>query len=330
MRPLIRSLILFLTLALAGVSLLATVTPGAAQAVDCPPDDAPLIPGEWARVTWATALNLRPQPTLNLARLAVLRSGMLLEVLDGSVCADGFRWWNVRAGDLVGWAADGQGADRWLEARGRVALAPGSDGVERLYALDAEGAVVERADCMRPPDDYTRTTWNGQRFSERTVAMLRHAQQIYLRHPDSLYLNFEYQVVQGSYNPGVVAASFGTHDGGGAVDFSVRNPADFSVMGPQIPLLIDALRTAGFAAWLRAPDELYRGSAIHIHAIAVGDAELSPAARRQIDGPEGYLRGFNGLPVPDGDDPIADGYGEPVICQWMIDDGFGDLRGEIE
>jgi hypothetical protein len=298
-----------------------------AQDAACPPDDTPpLVAGEWARLTWDTALNLRPLPSLSQARLDVLRSGTLLEVLDGPVCADGYRWWNVRAGELTGWAADGQGADRWLEARGPLALRVGPHGVERLYVLDRDGEIVERADCLRPPDDYTRMMWNGQRFNVRTVAMLRHAQQIYLQHPDSLFLNFEYQVVQGSYNAGQVAASFGTHDGGGAVDFSVRNPADFTVLTLQIPLLIDALRTAGFAAWLRAPDELYAGSAIHIHAIAVGDAELSPAARRQIDGPEGYLRGFNGLPVPDGTDPIPDGYGEPVICDWMITDGFGDLR----
>ncbi len=77
---------------------------------------------------------------------------------------------------------------------------------------------------------------------------------------------------------------------------------------------------------MRDTDELYPGSVIHIHAIAVGDQELSEAARAQIDGRFGYLRGYNGLPQINGV-PLPDRYGEPVICNWMIAQGFGDMRG---
>jgi hypothetical protein len=90
--------------------------------------------------------------------------------------------------------------------------------------------------------------------------------------------------------------------------------------------MIRALRVAGFAAWLRDTDELYAGSVIHIHAIAIGDAELSEAARAQIDGTFGYLRGYNGLPQVNGV-PIPDRHGGPVICAWMIARGFNDMRG---
>ena len=60
--------------------------------------------------------------------------------------------------------------------------------------------------------------------------------------------------------------------------------------------MVAAMRLAGFAAWYRPAGALGPGSVPHIHAIAIGDAELSPAARRQIDGPEGYFRGLDGLP----------------------------------
>jgi hypothetical protein len=98
------------------------------------------------------------------------------------------------------------------------------------------------------------------------------------------------------------------------------------VLYTEIAPLLRALRTAGFAAWLRDWDELGPGSGIHIHAIAIGDAELSDAAREQINGQAGYLRGYNGLPVADGENPQPDRYGGPVLCKWMIEEGYTDLR----
>jgi len=70
---------------------------------------------------------------------------------------------------------------------------------------------------------------------------------------------------------------------------------------------------------------LYPGSPIHIHAIAIGDADLSEAARGQIDGTFGYLRGYDGLPHDDGI-PQPDTSGDMVLCDWMKDMGYTDLR----
>jgi hypothetical protein len=70
---------------------------------------------------------------------------------------------------------------------------------------------------------------------------------------------------------------------------------------------------------------LYKGSPIHIHAIAIGDKELSDAARGQIDGTFGYFRGFNALPQDNGI-PLPDTSGEMVICDWMRALGYQDLR----
>lgn len=184
---------------------------------------------------------------------------------------------------------------------------------------------VEPPGCQEPPDDYTRLWVNGVQLNARTLAMLDHAQALYTAGGGVIDLRLA--LVQGSYNPGAIAASFGTHDGGGAVDLSVRSRADWSVLWDEIPPLIAALRVAGFAAWLREEGELYPGSPIHIHAIAIGDAELSEAARAQLDGTFGYLRGYDGLPQINGM-PRPDRHGGPVICAWMVARGFRDLRGQ--
>jgi hypothetical protein len=89
--------------------------------------------------------------------------------------------------------------------------------------------------------------------------------------------------------------------------------------------LAPTLPAAGFAAWLREYGELHTDSPIHIHAIAIGDQEFSAAAEDQLTGPSGYFRGYSGLPAGDGD-PTPDHYGGPILCQWMINLGFRDLR----
>lgn len=183
---------------------------------------------------------------------------------------------------------------------------------------------VEPDGCWQPPDDYSRLWVNGALLNMRTLAMLDHAQTLYSARGGVIDLRLA--LTQGSYNAGGVAASFGTHDGGGAVDIAVRDRVNWSVLYDELDPLIHALRVAGFAAWVREENELYSGSVIHIHAIAIGDHELSEAARAQIDGRFGYLRGYNGLPQINGM-PVADRYGEPVICAWMIAQGFGDMRG---
>lgn len=291
-----------------------------------------LIIGQTGRVLSGTAVNVRPEPGTQLARIAVAAPGVTFDVIDGPSCADGFNWWQVIYSDggeaLTGWLAEGSPAsgDYWLEARGRRVIGTDRHGQPMAYVMDADGTLEPEA-CLTPPEDYTRIQQGYATLNARTIAMLDHAQRIYAA--GGGFMNFRQLITQGSYNPGGVTASFGTHDGGGAVDISVRSPLDWSVQNAEIEPMIDALRLAGFAAWLRAPGELYPNSPIHIHAIAVGDAELSPIARQQIDGAFGYLRGYNGLPQDDGLPPLPDRHGGPVICRWMIDAGFGDLR-EVE
>lgn len=175
--------------------------------------------------------------------------------------------------------------------------------------------------CLKPPDDYTRVEVNGWTLNQRTIAMLAHAQQLY---GGELELT-GHAITQGSYHDNG-AASFGTHLGGGAVDLSVLRRGTYTVLWDDIEPLLRALRAAGFAAWLREYGELYTDSPIHIHAIAIGDEELSPAAQEQLTGEAGYFQGYSGLPVAMYGGPTADRYGGPVVCQWMIDMGYRDMR----
>jgi hypothetical protein len=294
---------IFLTLSVNGVS-------GQPPACELPPR---LAVGVRAQVEPGpgTANRIRALPQLDGDMLGAIPPGGRFSVLDGPRCADGYYWWQVQYGETLGWTAEGSpsSGDYWLEAL-TAPIDPNQDDLDF---------------CQSPPEDYSIVDFDFAQLNQRTVAMLDLATAIYQARGGLLSFDFRDALVQGSYNPGEVAASFGTHDGGGAVDLSVRERGSFAILEAEIPLLLRALRIAGFAAWLRDSDELYAGSPIHIHAIAIGDRELSPAARDQIDGPFGYLRGYNGLPQEDGP-PLPDTSGEMVICPWMRDLGFDDLR----
>lgn len=289
---------------------------GAAQAAPCPAE-SDLLPrletGIWARVISGNANNLRADAGLGGTIIGKIPADDLFRVVDGPRCADGYVWWQVDYVGATGWTAEGSAAnvDYWLEPLGSAEL------------VSDDTAPADLAGCLKPPEVYDRVEIGYGILNLRTLAMLDHAQELYGEAGG--VLTFRRAIMQGGYNPGGVAASFGTHDGGGALDISVRDPMNGVVMSDDIPLMIQALRTAGFAAWLRDTNELYAGSPIHIHAIAIGDAELSEAARGQIDGTFGYLRGYNGLPQDSGI-PLPDTSGEMIICNWMSDLGFHDLR----
>ena len=163
--------------------------------------------------------------------------------------------------------------------------------------------------CVRPPEDYTRLEVGQHTLNARTLAMLEVAQEIYGGPGDIM------RITQGSYRD-VLATSFGTHAGGGAVDISIRDPRQESVfLWDEAEAMVTALRYAGFAAWYRQAGDLGEGSAAHIHAIAVGDAELSEVAQEQVSGAGGYFAGTDGLIAPYG--PNTDRHGGAVLCPWM-------------
>lgn len=124
-------------------------------------------------------------------------------------------------------------------------------------------------------------TYGGKRVNTRTKQMLQAA--------DNLLPNWNFSLTQGSYNPGGVGASAGTHDGGGVVDISVNG-----LSATQRWQQVKALRTVGFAAWLRTPEQ---GFSYHIHAVAISDTDIwqrdgGHIARDQVCD---YFIGKNGL-----------------------------------
>ncbi len=131
------------------------------------------------------------------------------------------------------------------------------------------------ATLPEPSQDMTRVYWGGKIVNKRTAVLLDRAVQIFGR---------SFTLTQGSYNAGGVAASAGTHDGGGAGDVNVS-----PFTAAQQLQLVQALRKAGFAAWRRVPAE---GFAYHIHFEAIGDKQLSSGAAAQV---QSYFNGRNGL-----------------------------------
>lgn len=177
---------------------------------------------------------------------------------------------------------------------------PGFDSLTKLGALACDPWTVKRkSDDPKPPAteepkppttttpvsqyltapepamDMTRTTWSGKTINKRTAALLKLAES---------YSGKTITLTQGSYNAGGVAASAGTHDGGGVVDINV---SAWDTATRKAVVL--ALRKAGFAAWLRTPAE---GFAYHIHCNAIGDKEMSSSAKAQV---RDYFVRRNGL-----------------------------------
>lgn len=143
-----------------------------------------------------------------------------------------------------------------------------------------------------PAHDYHRVIYGGKTVNVRTRTMLIKAQGLLVEYA------WTPRLAQGSYNKGV-AASAGTHDGGGCVDVAVDS------MSPQGRLYcLKALRKAGFAAWIRTPAE---GFSYHIHACAIGDKEMASVAKSQV---RAYFAGRNGL-ASNGPDSAPASVGRP-------------------
>lgn len=92
-------------------------------------------------------------------------------------------------------------------------------------------------------------------------------------------------ITQGCYNAGGVAASAGTHDGGGAVDIRARD-----LSAAQVNEAVLKLRHVGFAAWHRMAIKGVWPE--HIHCVAIGCPDLSSGAAGQV---VDYKNGRNGL-----------------------------------
>jgi peptidoglycan hydrolase-like protein with peptidoglycan-binding domain len=137
---------------------------------------------------------------------------------------------------------------------------PGPTSLERLLG--------RRYSLTRVVAAGSRVLYDGHTVNARTAAMLNAASH-------RLGAGCHLGITQGSYNAGGVGASAGTHDGGGAADLDMGR-----LCGKKARRVVRALRIVGFAAWHRFPIPGVWGE--HIHAIAISDPDLAPAAQDQV------------------------------------------------
>lgn len=111
---------------------------------------------------------------------------------------------------------------------------------------------------------FDRVTFRGHLMDRKTQAFLEAMEA---------ELGYELTVLQGCYNPGGVAASGGTHDGGGVVDLA---PADHERK-------VKVARALGAFAWFR-PELWIDGKRVwgdHVHLGIRNHGRLAAAARAQ-------------------------------------------------
>ncbi|QRP43300.1 peptidoglycan-binding protein [Amycolatopsis sp. FDAARGOS 1241] len=122
----------------------------------------------------------------------------------------------------------------------------------------------------------SHVTYHGVTLNTRTKAMPVAAEGL---------LGRQLSLTQGSYNPGGVDASAGTHDGGGAFEISVAG-----MSAETHTSVAKALHQVGFAAWIRTSEQAEWD--YHIHAIAISGPDLPSGAQHQAGD---YYLGLNGL-----------------------------------
>lgn len=135
---------------------------------------------------------------------------------------------------------------------------------------------TKKKPAVNKSEPYARLWWRGGQFDNRTVTAIEWAEKRYLKNLKTGKKRGKgrkaWVVTQGGYNKGGVAASAGTHDGGGVWDMSVIGMGD-----KQIHAAVKWMRKAGFAAWYRNWD----GNR-HIHAVLLGHRKASGGAKDQM------------------------------------------------
>jgi hypothetical protein len=77
-----------------------------------------LFVGEMARVTPGEPNNLRDRASTSGGRVGQIPGSRIFLVLDGPVCSDEYAWWQVYYEGTVGWTAEGNAEEYWLEPIG--------------------------------------------------------------------------------------------------------------------------------------------------------------------------------------------------------------------
>ena len=149
--------------------------------------------------------------------------------------------------------------------------------------------------------EYDLVSIGAYKTDRRTAVMVRRVEKA---------LGVTFPVFQGSYNPGGVGASGGTHDRGGVLDLGTPTGRDPDAITRQ-------LRNAGFAAWYRTPAQ---GFTPHIHAVDIGNKRLAFNAGLQVGN---YQSGGSGLwPLQSDNDPQPYRPSTLQFYKFVTADGF--------
>ena len=100
--------------------------PAAPQNTSCPgtPEDY-LYTNIIAWVAPGNANNVRSGPGTGYGVLFQMAAQTRFTILEGPVCADGYRWWRIRTpSGQEGWTADGSGFERWLATNYELPVTP--------------------------------------------------------------------------------------------------------------------------------------------------------------------------------------------------------------
>jgi hypothetical protein len=147
-----------------------------------------------------------------------------------------------------------------------------------LYAGELDTLMsLNQGGSMRTP--YGRTGFRGVALNWRTAEMLVVAEKKISTAPVELS--------QGSWSN--AATSAGTHSGGGALDVRASKGGK-AFTRDQLDEIQLELRRIAFAAWVRNPTQ--GDWPYHVHAIAIGDRDMSDAAAAQV---VAYKNGRDGL-----------------------------------
>ena len=103
-----------------------TLVPTPVDLLTCPALAPRLQAGAQGRVIPDSGLNnnVRSRPGLSGTKIGEIASGGVFTVLSGPLCASGYTWWRVNADGLIGWTAEGESGDYFLEPVGVVTPPP--------------------------------------------------------------------------------------------------------------------------------------------------------------------------------------------------------------
>jgi eukaryotic-like serine/threonine-protein kinase len=120
---------------------------GVTEMLDCPNTQASrLLVGELARVTLSGGANrLRTGTSTESDLLDSIPEGGSFTVLEGPHCADSFAWYRVDFNGTIGWTAEGDESEYWLELipDGEALLLTGGTGLTDGAELDAGAFQIE-------------------------------------------------------------------------------------------------------------------------------------------------------------------------------------------